>query len=109
MCLGADIVVYYLLYEYLDAIIPNAYGIKKGCCCCLTYCRKKKVTFDKLDDEMDEMGLGLRQNHLASMKSENENPSVNGHDEIDSDSMILPQTSDILKSIEVADTRADKE
>jgi hypothetical protein len=62
MCLGICSVFYYFLYEYLDAIIPNAYGIKKGCCCCLTYCRKKKVTFDEVDDQLEEMGMNKKHN-----------------------------------------------
>jgi ABC-type multidrug transport system fused ATPase/permease subunit len=50
VALGINVVGYYLLYEYLDAIIPNAYGISKSCCCCLTYCKKKKVNLDEMED-----------------------------------------------------------
>jgi hypothetical protein len=103
MCLGICTVFYYFLYEYLDAIIPNAYGIKKGCCCCLTYCRKKKVTFDEVDDQLEEMGMNKK--HNESLISEHR-----PLDDDDDGSMIIePQNPDILKDLENADLRASKE
>jgi hypothetical protein len=50
VALGINVVMWYALYEYLDAIIPNAYGISKGWCCCLTYCKSKKVNLDEIED-----------------------------------------------------------
>jgi hypothetical protein len=52
IALAINVVVYFFFYEYFDAIIPNAYGISKNCCCCFSYCRTNKA---KLDDEEDEV------------------------------------------------------
>ena len=39
--------IYVALYMYLDAIMPNVYGIRQSCCFCL----KKKKLILSLDDE----------------------------------------------------------
>ena len=41
VCLTATVPLYFFLYLYMDAIIPDTYGIAKGFCFCLK--RKKKV------------------------------------------------------------------
>lgn len=43
----ANVVGWYLVYEYLDAIIPNAFGIRKSLCCCLTMCcGRRRAEYD---------------------------------------------------------------
>lgn len=43
--------VYVALYIYLDAIMPNVYGIRQSCCFCL---RKQKVKHNYKDEDDEE-------------------------------------------------------
>lgn len=45
--MSGSIVFWYMLYEYFDSIIPNAYGISKGICCCFTSCGKEKAILEE--------------------------------------------------------------
>ena len=57
--------VYFCLYVYLDAVVPNAYGIASPWCFCVKDCRKKKKTLNcdihhhnsGVDLEMDDLGM----------------------------------------------------
>ena len=42
--------IYVMLYMYLDAILPNEFGIRQSCCFCL---KKKKLvpSFEEEDEE----------------------------------------------------------
>ena len=36
-------IVYYLIHTYIEAIIPNAYGVTKSCCFCLRRNRANEI------------------------------------------------------------------
>ena len=40
-CLILECPIYYLLYMYLDQVIPDTYGISKSCCFCLRKNRRR--------------------------------------------------------------------
>ena len=47
-CLTISIPAYLALYAYMDAILPNTFGIRESCCFC---CRKRKhVDFEDEED-----------------------------------------------------------
>ena len=55
IALGSSVVFWYVMYEYFDSIIPNAYGISKGFCCCISSCFKDKANMTH--DIHDQSGL----------------------------------------------------
>ena len=59
-------VLYFLLHLYIEAIIPNAYGVTKSCCFCLKRKRrneisKVRVTNIEFDDEENRATLAAGQ------------------------------------------------
>lgn len=50
--------LYVFLYMYLDAILPNIYGIRQGCCFCLRKKKKPALIEDNgLDEEVNDLVL----------------------------------------------------
>ena len=58
--------VYYLLHLYVEAIVPDNYGIKKSCCFCFSACRKRPTNTNLVDNfEMHEINAIQAQTDLA--------------------------------------------
>jgi hypothetical protein len=64
--LTLNIPFYFLLYLYLDAIIPDTYGIAKPCCFCLRRKRRSDEPTNRtsaLFASVNSSGAGDGQNH----------------------------------------------
>jgi len=58
-----------MLYMYLDAIMPNAFGIRESCCFCLK--KKRKIPqFDADEEEGNDAGH-LMGNQPVALKMKN--------------------------------------
>lgn len=61
--------LYIILYMYLDAIMPNAFGIRESCCFCLK--KKRKIPqFDADEEEGNDAGH-LMGNQPVALKMKN--------------------------------------
>ena len=55
-----------MLHLYVEAIIPDNYGIKKGCCFCFNSCRKRPNNTNSVDNiEMNNINAAQSMTDLA--------------------------------------------
>ena len=54
VCLAISIPIYVMLYMYLDAVMPNTFGIRNSCCFCF---KRSQIDQEKATEVMlDEVG-----------------------------------------------------
>ena len=58
--------LYFMLHLYVEAIIPDNYGIKKGCCFCFNSCRKRHNNTNSVENiEMNDINAAQSMTDLA--------------------------------------------
>ena len=60
---------YVLLYMYLDAIMPNVYGIRQSCCFCLR--KRRQIPDSEADEEEANEVRGLILNQPVALRMKN--------------------------------------